>query len=752
MKSVKCIITSCSFFIFCIPVFACWSPVYTPGEYYVFYSYEEEDIKDIQSTTHLNIIEWQQYAQNKAAYNDIKDVVYNYSVAQMESILHNPDSLSKNTFINYLKDSEDKDVMKFLIVAKKCEYNRERRNDVWWYPTKADIDFTDLQEIIDESLAYKGTELKIRYMLQAIRAAYTMGEHELCLDIWHKYVKKSPESVIKIMCEDYIGGIYFQRGEYDIAIEHYSKTIDISSSFWWCANRMNTRKSDIDRIKILYKYSPSSPELPIMIQKICREAEVRVNLNVFDEHESENEEIDYWYNKGGYKAYVKDRGRYMELRDFALQVASENRSDNPAMWQYAAAFLTLLDGDAKLASEYIVKAENLKGTLFIKNNIRVLHILSDAMWGKYDKSFEKKILPRLQWLDTMIKKNLTGEIKNFYYDDWEDSIFGNYSKYYYNDMMRKVVLAIMAPRYVKKGEEVKALLLAGMVSERFRTLTGYREYRKENSKSRHNIDFFTDIFCMMDTLQTESVIQYKEKLKKGGKNDFEKFLISKCYKNEDYLNEIIGTKYMRTEQFDKAIDYLSRVDSTYDTTLNTYVYFKYDPFYESYIRGKYKGPYSGYKLDFATKMQDLQTIIKLARNRDIKAEATYRYGLGLLSATKNCWALLCYKRGSNYNFKPDNFEIWGKVLEAKSLKILDEAMELSTDPELKAKCLIAGLWGKGDDRHNYIYDNTGDWVETVNPESIYKKNWTLLDRNYSDTNIYKRLERECDSAGLYADT
>lgn len=754
MKFLKYISIS-ALLLICVDSYACWHPKYTPGEYYVFYSYEKHNDEGEYEpeTTRLNTKEWQQYTSNKANYEDVKDVVYNYSTSSLKNILEEKsDSLNENTFIRYLIDTGDYEVIKFLILAKECEYYRMRRTDPWWYPTKEDLMYVDLRSVLNEALAYKGKKLRIRYLLQAIRAAYTMGEHELCLQLWNDEVKDSPESIVKVMCEDYIGGIYFQKGEYEEAITHYAKTLQASSSFWWCADKLGKKKSDIDRIKILYKYCPTAPELAVMVQKICREAEIRANLKRFDGYDPDEDknEIDYWYNKGGYKSYSENRNRYLELRDFALTAASENKSSEKAMWQYAAAFLTLLDGDSKLASRYLAKAERMEGTTFIKNNIRILHIMTDAMHGKYDKSFDGAMLPRLRWLDGLIVNNLTDEIKQEYNKSEEGRIFCNYSMYYYNDMMRKIVLAIMVPRYTKKGEETKALLLGGMVTERLRTLTGYRQRPDEYRWNKGwNIDFSTDIFCMMDTLKTESVVRYKNIVITGGKGSFEKFFASHCYKSEDYLNEIIGTKYMREEQFDKAIDYLSKVTVDYDTTLNIYEYFKFDPFYESYFGGKYKKPRSGYKLDFATKMYDLKNIIKLARNDEIRTEATYKYALGLMSATKNCWALFCYKKGADYNFKPDNFEVWGKALQEKSVGLMNEIIEHTINPELKAECLAAQVWLKGNDSYNYVYDNTGDWVKITNPQSVYKKNWKLLSTDYSTTDVYARLQRECDYIGSY---
>ncbi|MDU1890783.1 MAG: hypothetical protein E6767_08845 [Dysgonomonas sp.] len=691
MKSTRYIIISCVFILFNtlpLEVNACWFPKYKPSEYYVFYTYEKKDINDYEPNRSykLNIAEWIDYTNSTdICYDDVKEVVYEYSPMQLNNMLKgDTTNYSKNSFLKYLIDKKDKEVIQYLILAKDCEVSRAIRNDEWWYPTKDDLEYRDMKDIIDRALAYKGKKLKIRYLLQAIRAAYTMQDYDLCLDLWEKYIKKTPRTAVKSLCEEYIGGIYFKRGDYQTAVEHYGNAVDVSDSFWWYIN--NKSKSDIERLKVLYKYAPKSSELAVMVQKICREAEEYANTMVFDDKDAwaeyhSDDENDYYYYSG-YKGYKKNRERYLSLRDFALQVTSEKRTDNPAMWQYTAAFLTLLDGKPSLASQYAKRAEKMKGTSLIKNNIKVLDIMIDAITGNYDSKFEAQILPKLKWLDKMTANNLTEEVKTRYkeYSRYSDhGTFYNYSEYYYNDMMRKITLSIMSPRYLKKGQTVKTILLNGLASERMRMLTNYRKSRPDvNDENFWNSDFYTDVFIAMDTLSVDNVIAYKNKLYGKNKTPFERFLSDRCYKNKDYFNEIIGTKYMRIERFDKAVEYLSMVSQGYDSTLNIYHHFRYDPFTDIFRKFRADKPIKNYKLNFASYMLDLQKIINTAKNNEVKADAYYKYGLGMQQALNNCWPLLRYKNGSDYNLGPDNFDTWSKPLYAHLNQSVKTAIDLTT--------------------------------------------------------------------------
>jgi len=546
----------------------------------------------------------------------------------------------------------------------------------------------DLQTILDETLAYQGYRLKNRYLLQAIRAAYAMGNYALCLNLWEQQIKNLPYSAVKAMSMGYIGGIWFRKRDYKKAIQFYNESND-QDSFWWCAKYLTKENSDVERIKILYKYQPDSEELPVMLQNICRETEVDYYHWWMDEQEPK-----------------KNRNRYMKLRDFALQVANEKRSNNPAMWEYAAAYLTFWDEKIALATQYAEKAATLQCPDFIKEKIKVLQILLEAKAQKaYDKAFEMRFLPKLQWLDSLIVKDINlknisgydyekGEYQNLgikeAYNDW--STKANYSQYYPFDMMRKIALGVMLPKYLKQKNYTKALLLAGMASERLRSLVNFKHI-ENNGDSKWNLDYGTDIFNYMDIFPVENVIEYQRLLQSGGRNDFERFLVEKCYKNDDYLNELIGTKYMRLEKFEEAIPYLSKVSNRYIESMNVYDYFHSDPFREVYENRHTEKPYPTYKLNFAKRMLVLQQEMQTESNREEKSSATWQYAIALKRSVSELesWALTTYYMGDGY----DDYGLWGnsidnweKPLINRSKKLIAQAgrtMASSKNPAIKAK-------------------------------------------------------------------
>ena len=736
-------------------VYPCTFPTYYPGEYWMFYVYDQNRQPQTTTAKEQNITEWQKYTAGKATFNDIREVVYRYPLEALERMgghsFSKQDTLYRNSFVKYLIDTNDHEAINYLILAKKCEKKRAIHLDPWWYPTKDDLQYTDLRGILDEALAYKGSKFKVRYWLQAIRAAYTIGEHDLCLQLWHDHIQQQPASSVRTMCEDYIGGIYFKKGDYETAIRHYANTTQQSNSFWWCADNLTQTKSGLERIELLYRYCPTSPELAVMLQKMCREAEEGANYKVFCYEDIVNcsECLTNDNDKSYHKTYLNNNG-YLDLRDFALKAASEGRSDNPAMWQYAASFLTMLNGDAPLAFQYITDAAPMRGTAFVKDNIKVLHLMLDAMTGDYDEDFEERILPQMQWLDGKIRNQRTQKVKDDYWEYSDYLIFSNHSNIYFNDMMRKITLSVMAPRYQCYGQPVKALMLIGMASERMRTLTGFR-----NQSHEWNMDYYTDIFLALDSAPIEDVIAYRETVRQqGGDNDFDRFLAARCYQHGSYFNELIGTKYMREEQFDKAIEYLSKVPAAYDATLNIYPHYIFDPFNKDFHIGRrYKiiDPAPGYKRHFARKMLSFQNEMNTAKNKEAKALATYQYAVGLMHATSDCWALLHYKQGDIWHGNAYHLNDRNPAMEEHYRELFDYVLETTQSNELKAKCLAAQVWMLGDDTWKYERIATGSWANVKNPNSIFAKIHSQFSSPpFADTEIAKLLFTECDVFRSYA--
>jgi hypothetical protein len=718
----------------------------------MFYAYDKSKTTPFRSEKEANVAEWRRLTADRATEEDIEKVVYHYTIANMFKIpvkdVPPTDTMRNNTFVAWLRADRNRDAVDLLILAKQAEGIYKKRADKWWYPAKSELLNVDLQPILERALAGKSERLKDRCLLQAVRAAFRMKKYDLCLDLWKKQISKLPGSAVKRMCQGYIGGIYFRRGDYRNAIRHYSATKD-RDSFWWCAKYLTKDNSEIERMKILYKYDPSTEELTKMMHLICQEAEIYANPKVFNNDKSGGKPEKRW--KYGFPDYLENRYRYIALRDFALQVASENRSNNPAMWQYAASFLTFLDGNARLAENYIDKALDMKGTPFVKEKAKVLKLILNVYSLPFDENYEAAVLPQMKWLDSLIIRDIN--LKSTVCD-WEDCYsnvsirerykdwitFSNISQYYPYDMMRKLMLGIMLPKYMQNGKYTESLLLAGMASERMCSLLNYG----------YTYDHSSDVFNLINLLPVENVIKYRQILKTGGSSEFEKFLSSKCYVNYDYINEIIGTKYLRQEKYSKAISYFSTVSEKYIESMGIYEYFRLDPFREVYQKRLFIKPTPAYKLNYAKQMLRLQNQMNTAANRKQKAEALLKYAIALKRSVTDgeAWALTKYYVGSEpgyYYYFEDPFKKqaqyaryykqfeWEYALLKRSDNLSKQALKTSSDMEIQAQCFMV----KEGILLSWVLDSWRD----EDKENNYK---TIYDR-YRNTNAIQGFIAECDN-------
>lgn len=659
--------------------------------------------KDLTEQTEANLRDWQLYTrQDDMPLEDIRQVVYRYTYEQLEQIEQGKLTAKTDTnrFVTHLIKQNDREIIRFLLLAKKCERERFKRFDPWFYPTKEELNFQDMREIIEEALAYKGNRLKARYLLQAMRAAVTMEDYALCRRLWHEQFKQLPPSAVREMAEEYLAGVEYSTENWHASMTHYGNIHRFGKEFWECIRQLNIKDTPLEKARYLLHETPNT-------QWIIEEA---------NRHLVESDSCSQ-----------KERAGWTEL---AMRAIHDPRVEQPAMWWQLLAYSAYQQGDNYASLHYIRRAGMAKGSESTHDYVRIFHIYLQALTGRYDKAFDSTITEQLKWLDSRIQANITPKIVERY-TDWD--MFYNWGFYYYNDALRRIALTVMIPRYLQKGKEVEALLLGGMVSERYRTLVDYRNNRKEEEcwECQWNPDFRTDIFEMMDTLSTKAVSDYLQVLEKGGKNTFERFCAAHCYKNPNYLKEILATKYMREESFGKAAALLAECDTNYIAMLNIYEHFRFDPFAEPLHERKVVSSPKNYKLNFARYMSDLQQIMSSAQSPRLKAESTFRYALGLLRASYSYyWPLTHYGIGS---YEPENYRVWAARLQQKAEQLAVEGFTYSTDRDFNYKWL------------QIFYHSAWD---NGSPEFDLRD---LLLEKYRTTDFYQYRKAICDTREDWSD-
>lgn len=653
---------------------ACGYTYYYPRCYFMFRVLESgsetaDDPFAYNKGAKDNCREWQRLADGGVPLGDIYQVVYKMPLERFDSLRTAKSYKGGNRFMRWLR-ADGGDAAEFLHVAKANEVVRGKRNSPWYYPTmRMDVPMT-LDEIVDKSMSQSG-RLRDRWLLQAMRALFTLGQHDRCVQLWEDEVSSLPQdNLMRRMAAGYAAGSYYRTGRNDEAFKLYAWAGDVWGMFA-CADEKD-KGGFVDELRFVHKYSPNNEYLREELQGYIR------NLEPIGDY--------YWDNT---KRDVPDEA--LQLKSLALQIARDGRVEDQAMWLYAAAFIADLQGNASEASGILARAEKAPASRVVKESVEVMRMYLDAKTMPYDSRYEQHLLAQLRWLDAKVAANLSQRVADKVYN-----LDSNQSFYYWNDMMRRIVLGEICPRMLDAGKPVRALQLAGMAEFRLVNLLerdGRFTFPAWAGDFRwHN--YSNDFFIMADTIELKSLKAYHARLY-NPVDAFDTFTNARG-KGASYVADIIGTRCLRVMDYATAVQYLGQVSNATKMMLN--VEMDRSPFDLGMKRidgGK------DFRLRFAREMLSLQRGMKREADPDTRAKMMVRYATGLRNSFGKCWELTQYYKwlddtgtdGLHYGYGTFCGGIfWQEGQDkAKALALSDALLRLAlataTDDEWKARTL-----------------------------------------------------------------
>ena len=199
-------------------------------------------------------------------------------------------------------------------------------------------------------------------------------------------------------------------------------------------------------------------------------------------------------------------------------------------------------------------------------------------------------------------------------------------------------------------------------------------------------DYSNSFFEMIDSVGIDKAIAYRNRIERPV-GTFDRFLNGRGYVDMEYINDIVGTQCLRTMRYGDAVTYLGHIGRSFESHLNTEIY--WDPF--SYERRDIKDK-SDFKYRFAREMCMLEQEMNKTTDPDRKAEAMIRYATGMRNSFDRCWPLTQYYRGTSYFGQVQEKRDWENEPEAirameRSMELFKTACALFTDRELAAKAL-----------------------------------------------------------------
>lgn len=650
---------SAAFLLTSLRGLCCGPYYYTPQEYYMYRAYDAKDerLKNVESSR--NCKAWQEITSEHIPIADISEVVYKYDIDKIRNMM--TDAEDSNAFVRWIRKNNDYETQEFLLLAKSCEKVRFMKSSRWYYPSRKDDVVMNLEAIRDKALGYDGKRLGDRYALQALRAMHSLGEYAEIEKWWDENGRHMKPGVIREMAEGYVMGALSRLGNIDKSMQMAARSNDIGSVKMAMRYRGYTT-DDKSVLDFIASHCPDNPNAPAFLQEIFYGAENKYKCPA----------------DGAYFIDDPDFGEYLVP---CLKAAESAVCKEPSMWYYTAAYIEGLQGNTSAACRHIKMAENSAGSPFIKESVKLMRIYLDAKVLCYDGSDDALLLADLKWMEHMLCSNITSEVR-----EKTEELFwlhGNYSYYYWGDMMRRVVLGEMVPRMRKAGRGRTAIALANMADNRMLGLVD-----RGAAVSEYNYhDYDDDFFKLMDSVEIRHLERYVATVGRAV-SAIDRFLDERSYIDKDYLYELLGTRHLRAQDYVNAVEILSKVSPAYQYRTNLLLYMDRLPFVYDPTRSAVP---PDYKLSFARQMLRYQKE-SMSSDPNRAGLAMTMMGIGLRSSFGFCWAL------TQYHLYTD--DAWVEYQDTKKAlsraeKLIADGRNMIVDRELSARiCVMLCQWGR----------------------------------------------------------
>ncbi|MBB6237133.1 hypothetical protein HDC90_001751 [Pedobacter sp. AK013] len=743
---------------------------------------------DIESEPDINSNEWAKYLNVKKedvlkvmyktdSATDVKLVNFDGNISQL------PDSLQQNSFIQAL--GKRKASLKYYQFAKSCEPLANVDFSLWDPKPR---DTTTMESKAKEALrlteAEKDDFLKLRYAYQSERMFHFAGNHTESKSTYEKYIKTSrlnssvkgwalalyagstrrlgnPEESAFLFSKVFAGNperrvqayknYYYTSSPVNGALK-YAKTNNEKANIW-AINGFGNADSGIESLNKVYQYEPKSQLNGTLLVREVNKLE----QDLIEANDIAKIGYNYYFSDNGnpkYKDSLKNINlkHLNEIRNFAVKLATEKKYPQPELGTLTAAYLSWMENKDFLATNYlaILKPDKLPERL--RDQYRITDLLIKAKNIKKGNPFnENDLLPTLKWLDEKrFAENSNQPNGPYYYDaDRASKRFSRTTRNFYQQ--------ILAPAYLNMGDTAKAALAMVKGDLEYKTL-------KENSLFQNMS--YQSIAFWQNYLSPKSMQDLAVYKTKATGNDVSALLASALnqLKNDDFY-ELFGTTYLRTHQYNKAVQMFAKVSASYK-------YFNPENWYGDESNAKlYANPFietindypkkyvtakaSITKKAFAAEMLRLQKLsISDKKNAALyyykMANAVYQTGY-----FGNSWFLISYDWSSYDNSNPAKYVYDGDYKKAQTAKAWYlKARALSTNADFKAKCtfMLAKCLQKqiimnANPLSFYYYDKKDvKWRNFIkaNYNNPYLKE---LRFNYAKTPFYAVAAGECSYLG-----
>ena len=600
---------------------------------------------------------------------------YLFSVYENEDFSNRMDEITRNNWKTYLGLADDQyywfradDIIKAaqakndaLMVSyvqnldKYLDCARQVSYETWEYPTKEEL--AQRKQVLLSVQTYSQSKLKTR--LRSQHALLYMRCNMLLGQHQQNitFWEQTASQYIETVYKDMMKNIY-AGALYKSGQTEKAGELFTEMGDYTSLMTIYYKKRSFAAIRQEYLKNPNAKVLPFLLQDFVN------NAQEADDATNPNAE-----GIGG-KLFIRDlsKAEVLQMRDFCEQVLKEGKTETPVLWKSAKAWLEYMFGNKQQALADITEATTLAGTQRMQDDARVLRLYINSALAPQSEDFDNWLQGELTWLSQKIK------------DD-----------YFFHNAQDRIVQQTLKNRYVNNPVKEVGLLNA----------TGsylYSDY--------------------IDTMKVENLEKFYFFTLKTPKTSFERYLKDHLTKQDYVLEDLIGTKYMRLCQWDKAIQWLENIPTSFYEGKGYAVYaanrrynlgpwikrqwLKSEELYGDQAIKLSQNP----KIQFSREMQKMEGELSVLSGEELKKqyyELAVRYAQA--SFTGDCWYLM--RDGKSVM---DTVRVNEVDLATKAASCLQKAGD-PKDFLLKEKVLFARA---------YVYMNPTPWYDSIWNSETYE--------------------------------
>lgn len=680
-----------------------------------------------------NLAEWQERYCFQATIEDIEQIVYSSTLSVMESIdmavrseaIPLPYGFEKNTFASYLADEKCEETSAYLVYAKRCEPHVAPSQNLWSRKEPNIEAMNVLMKVgVEQFLACKSHYLKRRYAYQVMRLAHYSGQYEEVLK-WYDWmipkIDRRKPSIIDGWILSLRAGALRRVGEgveaaylFSLIFADYpSIRTEAFRSFYlknekeWdaCLYRCESNRQRatlhviranashskrVEEMEAIYALEPAHLDLPvILVQELLDlEKEVLKKSNGWNKGESTKK-------IGAPSSKVFER--IIKLQIFIKKVLKDALINDTEIWQVAAGYLHVLNGDYYNAGLFFSRIKESMGDVALREQVITLELVM-------------KILQLGEKVE---------EMEQYAYQlRFQTPIFKSRQDFapFLRDKMGEV--------YLREGNPGKAFLTI---------------YGEESLRYNPSIELIEELLQISEQEEKSSYERRLLQRKTGGELSH-------------YLWYLKGLYHLGRFQLEAAAMAFKQIPATERATYGTF-----DPF-QFNLSECISCVEQARKFNVLEIVEEMRSLEYEAKASPSKAAANYfKIGLGMYNMTYYgyCWmAADQYRGGENWGMAEDNiYPLWFSPNGNYEVKDCSRPLyyfELSrqfadkTDRELAAKAAFMAARCRQKQYYNsglYRITPRNDKIPVM--PAIYNDYYELLVTSYGETKFYGEMSKEC---------